>query len=94
MATNKASEKVYTAADLEAMEAVDDSGKQQDLQPVERPNRRAIALGSEFSPASLCGSWALYHSPATDDTYSKTEQGLIVAEPQAGIYLIELYDLV
>jgi hypothetical protein len=54
-----------------------------------QPARRQVVLElMERGPTSLCGSWALYRS---DD---QTEQALIVAEPQPGVYLIEVYDLI
>jgi hypothetical protein len=62
--------------------------------PTPRESRRQVAVETPFGPESLCGSWALYHSPSGSDTYAKTVQALIVAEPQAGVYLVELYDVI
>ena len=59
-----------------------------ELNETQPPRRQVVLELMERNPASLCGSWALYHS---DD---KTEQALVVAEPQPGVYLIELFDVV
>ena len=76
----------YTSEELEALESVQPSPAQEAEVP--REPRHLIAIESPLSPESLCGSWALYHA---DDT---TLQGLIVGEPFAGIFLVEMYDLV
>lgn len=77
-----------TAAEFGKAEGEADSAE------VERTARREIAQKADLDPSSLCGSWALYHSPGGSDTDSKTVQGLIVAEPQAGIYLVQLYNVI
>lgn len=50
--------------------------------------RRLAVTEAPFNPLSLCGSWGLYHSD------ERTEQVLVVGEPQPGIYLLEVYDIV
>ena len=78
--------RVYSREELEAMETVQPSIAQQ--QEIERESRATIAIESPLSPETLCGSWALYHSQ------DETKQGLVVAEPQAGIYLVQTYDVI
>jgi hypothetical protein len=53
----------------------------------ERESRATIASESPFNPLSLVGSWALYQG-------EHIEQALVVAEPNPGVYLVEVYDLV
>lgn len=63
-------------------------------QEIERENRRKIAVEAPLDPNTLCGSWGLYHAPSSQFDDAKTEQALIVAEVQPGIYLCEFYDVV
>ena len=79
----------YSAEEIEELEAQEQRVPRSPAQEreIERMSRAEIALSTEFG-LSLFGSWALYHDRDT------TKQGLIVAEPQEGIYLLELYDLV
>ena len=54
-------------------------------------NRLELALSAEANPASLVGSY--FHSfRGEGESRDVLWQGCIVAEPQPGLYLVELFD--
>jgi hypothetical protein len=55
--------------------------------PGEGRDRKSFVLESALGPNSLCGSWVLGFEG--DDI---SFQGLVVGEPQSGVYVVEVFD--
>ena len=73
----------------EAEETEDTTEEVDDNEPVGYlRDRKAVGTECDLNPETLVGSW--YHSRF--DAMLPTEQGLVVAEPQPGVYLVQCQD--